>query len=831
MTLAELAVQLQYPDGSTEQLSFAPDRLMEVLEHVPVEDRPGALDIWLRNAVGERSELALRRADYAAAMDACLAALRGEPSRNPVLRLEDAPVAAPVPEDSSTVVQDLRRFLLGHPCTWIATGDLVRARRVVESVLHNSGYTPRTWTAALDDYSQFTPGVDPPTSGDDPSVAALSVAIRDEPAEPTGYVLIDLDTNDYSLESRSAREYFRVLATKVRERSDRFRLVVLKTHAMVPERWGGTVAVYRLAFEGATPLLDSLGEDLTARARRSTARSAAGRSDILQTIIEILNQRAGTPNVPLLVGQPGVGKSAVIEELARLIGSRGSSTALLPEWLRKRRILSLPASALTAGDTPSQEAQRIEALARELEVNREGILLFIDEAHELMARASDSAQPMAVQQLKAGLARGLYPLVLATTPDEQARIERDPAFMRRLVPVPLEELTRDQTIAVLREVWVPVLQAQHHLTRIANDALEAAVDGSDWYQPDATRPAGPIRVLARAASRAELTNRTAIEVPEVWDALSAILHRPISPPGLDAPAAMESFAKLDATLRARIRGQERVFDDLRPMLLGYLLRRPDSRRKPLVLMFVGPPGVGKTETAKLISDQLFQDEPLVYDMASYASEHQVADLLGSPPGYVGSSAGARLVRDIRTRVTGRAVLLFDEFGRAHRDIPQRLMRILDEGFYRDSTGRLGDFRDAIIILTSNDVLDTEGKTESELQALMVRSDANPSGLDAAILRRIDGVLGFGRLNDTAARQIAYDLLTGLSEVLRATYSLDCHFTQPVLDLLAKSGQRELGASPIRETVRRLEMHALEAYHRLQSRVLTLDLEHGDLVWR
>jgi ATP-dependent Clp protease ATP-binding subunit ClpC len=355
------------------------------------------------------------------------------------------------------------------------------------------------------------------------------------------------------------------------------------------------VSVYRLAFEGATPLLDSLGEDLTARARRGGAQAAAKRSDVLRTIVEILNERAGTPNVPLLIGEPGVGKSAMIEELARQITSRDTSTTEVPDWLCRRRVLSLLASALAAGDTPSQQAQRVEALAREMEVNREGILLFIDEAHELMAQFSDGPQSIAVQQLKAGLARGLYPLILATTPDEQARIERDPAFIRRLVTVPLKELTCDETIRVLNDVWVPRLLEHHHLTHIGDDALDAAVDGLDWYQPDATRPAGPIRILARAASRAELDNRTAIDAREVWAALSAILDRTVSPPSLDDQEALDRFVTLDGLLRNRIRGQEHAFDELRPMLLGYLLRRPDPRRKPLVLLFVGPPGVGKTD--------------------------------------------------------------------------------------------------------------------------------------------------------------------------------------------------------------------------------------------
>jgi hypothetical protein len=174
---------------------FAPDRVAELVDHVLAEDRPGYVDTWLRNTLLERSDYALRRSDYAAAMDACLAALRGEPGPNSLLRLEDTPIAVPVSDDSASVARDLARFLQSHSCTWIATGDLVRARRLVERVLRTIGYQPRTWTAALRDFAEFTPGMIPQSVDGDPSVAALGLAFRDEPGEPTGYLLVDLDTN------------------------------------------------------------------------------------------------------------------------------------------------------------------------------------------------------------------------------------------------------------------------------------------------------------------------------------------------------------------------------------------------------------------------------------------------------------------------------------------------------------------------------------------------------------------------------------------------------------------------------------------------------------
>jgi ATP-dependent Clp protease ATP-binding subunit ClpA len=214
-------------------------------------------------------------------------------------------------------------------------------------------------------------------------------------------------------------------------------------------------------------------------------------------------------------------------------------------------------------------------------------------------------------------------------------------------------------------------------------------------------------------------------------------------------------------------------------------------------------------------------------MASYASDHQVADLLGSPPGYVGSTDGARIVRDIRSRQTGQAVMLFDEFGRANADIPQRLMRIFDEGLYRDSTGRLGDFRDAIMILTSNDIVDTVNKSELTLREEL----QHEHNLDAAIVSRLDGVIGYLPLQHGATSEIASAQFQLLQHRLSESYDLRCTVEPRALERLAQLGETTKGARLLLERVRRLEPEAVDARWRCDADRLVLVEGEEDVTWR
>ncbi|MHB8618883.1 MAG: AAA family ATPase [Chloroflexota bacterium] len=806
MAYADLRLVLEDLDGTTQTLELDGERLRELLNDSPEEDQPLVLARWLEEYVGADGQRVCDR-DRPAMMDAVFAALAGIPlDESPLIHLEErtVPAVGEVERDEQALLIAMRR----EPALWVASSNLVRAQQVVEHALIADGFVPLTWTAAQASIDEFIPGGVGRISQDDPLVQPLTAALEHQPSDPTAYVFVDPDTNDHGLESRSAREHLRNLATRVAHSRGRLRLVVLKAHADIPDRFLGLLHPYRLAFAGSTPLLDRLAEDLTAKARNRDVPIAPGREDILRKIIVILNERSETPNVPLLLGIPGSGKSAIVEELARLIARDDPS---IPVHLRRRRILSLPASAFNSGNTPDQQMQRIETIARELEVNRELMLVFLDEAHELMADvATGQGQPAAVQHLKAGLARGLYPLILATTPNEAARIERDAAFMRRTVPVPLDELSPRRTEDVLLRVWVPRLCRQHDLVAIDKEAVSTAVDASGWYLPGLARPAGPIRVLSRAASMRELAGRRTIDEIAVWEAVSDLLGRRVGTPSIDDPELWAVVDRLATELPERIIGQGQAFERLRPSLVSYLFRPPRAERKPLVLLFIGAPGVGKTESAGIISEIIFGEPPIIYDMAAYHDEHQAASLVGAPAGYVLSTEGARIVSDIRSRPNGRTVMLFDEFGRAHPNIPQRLMGVFDRGTYRDSLGREGDFRDTIMILTSNDVMDVAGRDENELREELLTAGSSGHGLDAAIISRLDGVVAFAALGDEIKQQIAAKLLARLEHELRSSYGLDCVLGGGVAPQLAAFATDALGVRPMRERARRLEAEALDA---------------------
>jgi ATP-dependent Clp protease ATP-binding subunit ClpC len=610
-----------------------------------------------------------------------------------------------------------------------------------------------------------------------------------------------------------------------------------------------------------TRQLDQCSRDLTRLAAEGKLDPVIGREEELDRVIQILSRR--TKNNPALIGEPGVGKTAIAEGLALAIAD---GTA--PAHLLGRRVCALDMGAMVAGTKYRGEFE--EKLRHVLgEVRRAGnVILFLDELHTIVGAGSAEGAIDAANLLKPALARGELQVVGATTLEEYRKhIEKDSALERRFQPVLVREPSREQTMSILRGLRGRY-ESHHHLT-ITDRALEAAVDLSIRYLPQRFLPDKAIDLVDEAASRArldrhtmppsyrELTERAAQagrqlaqairerdferaallrdaegdfrrqleEERRQWLAvqgprqveerhIQAVLTQWTGIPVTDPDEAdRTALAQLDRTLGTRLLGQDRAVAAVTRAIRRSRLGLKDARRPVGCFLLLGPSGVGKTQLCRALAAALFgREEALIrLDMSEYQEAHTVSRLVGAPPGYVGHEEGGQLTE--RVRRAPWSVVLLDELEKAHRDVWSLLLQVMEEGVLTDAQGRRTDFRNTVLVMTSN--LGARRFANGQRLGFAVGGAAEREELEWAVLadarhtfapeflNRLDETLVFHPLGAEELRDITRQLLDETGRRLEAL-GVALEVEDGALALLARQGaDREYGARPLRRAVARL----------------------------
>jgi len=628
---------------------------------------------------------------------------------------------------------------------------------------------------------------------------------------------------------------------------------------------GGERAPEQAAASEPATMLERYGRDLTSLAEAGELDPVIGRADEIEQTIEILSRR--TKNNPVLIGEAGVGKTAIVEGLAQAIVS-----GEVPEQLRGSRVVSLDLPAMLAGARYRGDfEERLTATMSEIAERKGELIVFIDEVHTVVGAGAGSDGAMdAGNILKPRLARGDLHLVGATTLAEYRTIEKDPALERRFQPVKVGEPSVEDAVRILHGLR-PAYE-QHHAITYTDDALRAAVELSDRYLSDRVLPDKAIDLIDQAGARLRLrlgvavdvselmaqlatleadknaavaaeryedamrlrdeiadvqrrideaTRRDAVRGEQVVDAehIAAVISRST---GIPVSRLTESergrLAGLESELHARVIGQDAAVTAVATAVRRNRTGMGDSRRPVGSFLFLGPTGVGKTELAKTLAASLFEDENAVirFDMSEFGERHTVSRLVGAPPGYVGYDEAGQLTE--RVRRAPYSVVLFDEIEKAHPDVFNLLLQVLDDGRLTDGQGRTVDFRNTVVIMTSNIgseflasrsgaigfIADGGGATgfgdESELRARVMgklREAMRPE-----FLNRIDEIVLFRKLEKAQLRSIVSLLLEqSASRLARREISFEA--TDAVVDWLAEHGyEPEYGARPLRRLIQR-----------------------------
>ena len=509
---------------------------------------------------------------------------------------------------------------------------------------------------------------------------------------------------------------------------------------------------------GGTPTLAQFSRDLTALARADGLDPVIGRDDEIERVVSILARRS--KNNPVLVGEPGVGKTAIVEGLAQRI-VKGD----VPAALRDKKVLALNLGPLVAGTKYRGEFEgRVKRILDEVKRASRDVILFIDELHTLVGAGAAEGSLDLSSMIKPELARGELQCVGATTFDEYRKyIESDAALERRFQPVVVEEPTIDQTVEILRGLRPKY--AAHHKVTIDDAALVAAATLAARFIADRFLPDKAIDVVDEAAATAAMAGAPNVDVERV----AAIVSRWTGiPQGTISDAQRAGLLALEAELEMRVVGQNRAVRAVAESVRRARAGLKDPRKPVGGFLFIGPSGVGKTELARALAHALFgTDDALVrLDLSEFTESHTVSRLLGAPPGYAGHDEPGQLTEPIRRRPY--SVVLFDEIEKAHSDVAAILLQILDDGRVTDAKGRTIDFRHAIVVLTSN--LDREDLLAS---------------LRGELLDRIDEIVEFAELGVADIERIVELQIQLLAERLGA-HAMRLELTDRARGFLARS---------------------------------------------
>jgi ATP-dependent Clp protease ATP-binding subunit ClpC len=638
-----------------------------------------------------------------------------------------------------------------------------------------------------------------------------------------------------------------------------------------------------------TPTIDQLGMDLTAAARANKLDPVIGRQKEIERVIQILSRR--TKNNPVLIGEPGVGKTAIAEGLAQRIVNGD-----VPETLLGKRLLTLDIGSLVAGTKYRGEfEERLKKVIEEIRTSG-NCMLFIDELHTLVGAGAAEGAVDAANILKPSLARGELQCIGATTLDEYRKyIERDAALERRFQPVLVEEPTVEETIEILR--GIKDRYEQHHRLTITDEALKAAAELAARYIPDRFLPDKAIDLIDEAASRvrlqrsmtppslkealkgletvrkekeaaissqqyeyaAELRDRELkladkIEKLEMgWQSMQGSDKPEVTPDDVAQVVSMwtgipvvriagdesQRLVHMEEALHKRVVGQDEAISVVSKAIRRARAGLKDPKRPIGSFIFLGPTGVGKTELVRALAEFLFgsEDHMIKLDMSEFMERHAVARLVGAPPGYVGYDEGGQLTEAVRRK--SYSVVLFDEIEKAHPDVFNILLQILDEGRLTDAKGRRVDFRNTVIVMTSNvgadlikrDVVTgfrtTRDEVKTREQAYQRMKDKIMAEMKnlfrPEFLNRIDATVVFHPLSREQIRQIV-DLEISKVQKRLVEQSITLVLTDEAKDWLAERGYDEtFGARPLRRVI---QNHIED---RLSEALLAGSIRPGDTV--
>lgn len=634
----------------------------------------------------------------------------------------------------------------------------------------------------------------------------------------------------------------------------------------------------------STPTLDQYSRDLTQEARMGNMDPVIGRTKEIERVMQILSRRM--KNNPCMVGEPGVGKTAVVEGIAYLIAHDE-----VPDTVKGKRLLSLDLSSMVAGSKYRGEFEdRIKKVIGEV-ISDGNIILFVDELHTLIGAGGAEGAIDASNILKPSLSRGEIQMIGATTLNEYRKyIEKDAALERRFQPVYVDEPTRDEAVEILKGLR-PCYE-QHHNVDISDDAVEAAVDLSIRYITDRFLPDKAIDLMDEACSRKRLgfsSDRHNYEKKKAVEAelttLNDDLEKALMAGNIEAAAEVSARQKelakknarkqsssqrnitvqendiadvvsvwtkipvskltekeskklerLESELHKRVVGQEEAVTAVSRAIKRSRVGLKDPKRPMGSFLFLGPTGVGKTELSKALADIVFgsEDALIRVDMSEYMEKHSVSKMIGSPPGYVGFEEGGQLSEKVRTNPY--SVVLFDEIEKAHSDVFNILLQVLDDGHITDSQGRKVDFKNTIIIMTSNTgaqgivdpkqlgfvTVSDETKEHEKMKSNVM--DELKRTFKPEFLNRIDDIIVFHALSEANVKDITGLMLKELKNRVQTQMDIELKFTDHAKKyIFGKGYDKKYGARPLKR--------AIQTYVEdvLAEAILRGDVKKGDTV--
>lgn len=661
----------------------------------------------------------------------------------------------------------------------------------------------------------------------------------------------------------------------------------LSTGVTEPSATGAYQAVKKSKGKSSTPVLDEYGRDLTELARENKFDPVIGRSREIERVTQILSRR--TKNNPCLIGEPGVGKTAVVEGLAQKIAAGD-----VPELLKSKRLVSIDLSAMIAGAKYRGEfEERLKKVINEVTQSSD-VILFVDEFHTIVGAGNAEGSLDASNILKPFLARGELQLIGATTLKEYKKyIEKDAALERRFQPVTVGEPTVDETVEILKGIRDKY--EAHHGVTITDEALKVAAQMSARYITDRFLPDKAIDLIDEASSKKQLSSQTAPpdlkekekqlekltsereeavnaqeyekaaeirdkekavqteldELKKNWkgsgtsselvvteDDIAEILSDWTNIPASKLKQEeMDKLRHLEDTLHNRVIGQNEAVTAVAKAIKRGRAGLKDPKRPIGSFLFLGPTGVGKTELTKALAEAMFGSENSLIrvDMSEYMEKHAVSKFIGSPPGYVGFEEGGQLTEKIRKHPY--SVILFDEVEKAHPDVFNIMLQILDDGILTDAQGRRVDFKNTVIIMTSNlgasEILGTgssklgfnnteDSKSEKDTIKDKVMAEVKRA-FRPEFLNRIDEIIVFDRLEKEDIKKIAGLMLSSLEKRL-ADNEIKVTFTDKAVERISDEGfDKVYGARPLRRAIQsRIE-------DMLSEKIIDGEISAGDTV--